>query len=284
MKRILAVLVFPFLLSSTASARSLASGPVLSVSQNALPSLGSVPQGAQRVPLLSARLRASCSTGVSISAITIQHKGLGPVADFLRVYAMIGTQRVSRGFIIPARDPLVLPLLRVGIPSCGFVDLTLYGDLSPNASVGAEHAFSVTHADAAGATVSIGPVNSSAASRIIPQVNPPAVVVQLLDTLLPVNYGANQTVLRLSLTGQGGRDQRVAVITLTNEGSATDADLQNLYFETADGKRISSITKQMSGKTVRIILSQDFPVEGARFAGVLIIPPTWRCRRREFAD
>lgn len=225
----------------------------LSISVLPLPDAGSVPQGAQRVPVLSLRLTATCTADVPVRSISLLHAGLGPVQDFLRVYGVTGIKRVTRAVTVSAHDPLTLQFVPVlSVPKCGSIDVTVLADLSPMATAAAEHRFAVTGADA-DAVVKIAAL-PSANVRITPSSDAAQVTVDLLDLLSPVYYGSKQTVARLLLTGEGGKDQRITAITFQNDGSAANMDLQNFFLVTANGQQVSSVTSHMDGRSVRLEL------------------------------
>jgi hypothetical protein len=252
--------------SGAAFARSLpaTTSNQLTVTTLALPDVGSVPQGAQRIPVLALRFSSACGADATINSITLQHSGLGAVSDFLRVYAAKGTQRLTRGITVSARDPFTLSLpSTLSIKACMSVDVVIQADLSPTALAASEHRFDVTSVDAGqGTNVRIVPKASSVATRITATANPAQVSVELLDLLTPVYYGENQILARLAVTGQGGKDQQITAITLENQGSASNLDLRNLVFITADGKQASSITSSLDGRMVRLVFATPFVLKG----------------------
>src|SRR3989344_4591837 len=63
-------------------------------------SSGSMPIGAQRLPMLQVTLQASCDAAATVRTITVYHEGLGAVSDISRVYALEGATRVTRAAVL----------------------------------------------------------------------------------------------------------------------------------------------------------------------------------------
>jgi len=249
MKRLLCLLGFLLVVPAAAAA------PTLSVTV-AVPVRQSVPQGAQRVPILTLLLAAPCGADRTVSSLTLRHAGLGAASDILRVYAMDGLKRISRTRSVPQRDPLVLRLSSVVVPSCGERTVSLFADFSRTAASGGEHRFSLTAVDAGGdATITEAPASATMpALNVTPHAGQPSVTAEMKPVLTSVSYGADRIVARLLLTGGKTADQRILAVTFTNDGSARNTDLRNLYLETASRTRLSIAAPQMDGKTVRLTL------------------------------
>jgi hypothetical protein len=86
--------------------------------------------------------------------------------------------------------------------------------------------------------------------------------------LTPVYWGTDRIVARLLLSGGSSADQEVTAITFTNDGSAHDADMQNIYMETSSHQQLSEPVAQMDGRTVRIVF--DPPLKLQRNAAKLL--------------
>src|SRR5204863_4456812 len=56
---------------------------------------GSAAIGAQRVPLVTLTMSASCTADVTLSSVQLQHRGLGRAVDIERVYAIEGVRRIT---------------------------------------------------------------------------------------------------------------------------------------------------------------------------------------------
>lgn len=255
MRRFLPLTVCAILLLPSAVAKQLT--PSVSVTVVPMGVQGSIPQGAQRVTVLTLRLQATCDADVPVTAVTVRHAGLGSVQDFLRVYVLDGYTRVSATATVPARDPLSLRLRHIIVPACGTKTLTLSADFASDALSGGEHRFDLVRVDARG-DVQVGSSSSSAANlRVTPHANQSSVELGFRPVLTDVSYGAHRIVSRMLVTGKV-RDQELLSITFTNDGSASNADLQNLFLETSSQDSLSNPVAQMDGRIVRITFSPPF--------------------------
>ncbi|MDD4318935.1 MAG: hypothetical protein PHW10_01250 [Candidatus Peribacteraceae bacterium] len=226
----------------------------LAVTARPSQALVSIPQGAQRVRMLSLRLQASCDADVQVTSLMMRHAGLGAVTDILRIYMLNGDRRISSAVSVPAREDRELRLRRFTVPACGSAEVTLAADFASTAQSGAEHRFSLAAVNA-DASVTIGADGQDPLStlQVSPHTKQASVRVTFRDVLTSLYYGSNRTVARLLLTGIGS-DQRIRSITFTNEGSARDADLRNLFLETASGIRLSETVPHMDDRRVTVML------------------------------
>lgn len=225
---------------------------------------GSVARGAQRVPVLHLQATVPCgSESVKISSVTIARTGRGASTDIARIYVLSGAARITRSFSLPSRgEPLTLPLRTVEVGACKSMNFTVAVDFSTTAGVAGEHVFTLTGADAGTAQVTFTTETGNTALNISGS-NPSAIVsAELLPILTPITYGPQRTVARLSVQGTGGKDQRMTAITLTNNGSASDDNLQNLAWFLRTGERISDVLPQMQGRTARIALNPGLLLQG----------------------
>jgi hypothetical protein len=215
-----------------------------------------VPQGASRVPLLTVRLQAPCGRDIPVTALTIKHGGLGATSDFLRIYAMEGSDRKSAAQPLPSRGDLRLRLRNVTVPACGMTTLALLGDLSTTAQASGEHVFTVTGAATATGSVTVTTTaNAASLLRVAPKANQPSVTIEFKPILTSVYYGDARIVSRFLIKGGKTTDQVVQSITFTNDGSARDTDLRNLYVETSSRSRLTDIVPQLDGKMLRVTFS-----------------------------
>jgi len=213
----------------------------------------SVPPGAQRVTMLMLNLSASCSGDIFVHGVTVTHGGMGAVRDLSSVYAMSDGQRISRGRALSSGDGSVTLTFRpaLTVPACGEKDLSIMADFSPDAAVTGEHRLSLLSSgsiDAGDAIVTLegsvdAPVRRTAGTE------QGSVTTEFLPLLQRITYGDHRIVARLRLTAEGTYDQIVDAITLTNDGSARDGDLQNLTLETSRGQtlaRLSSLREHLA--------------------------------------
>ncbi len=237
---------------------SLAAVPFLTVQQSFVKTTGSVPLGAQRVPVLELTLSASCGADLPVQSVTLSHAGLGNPADIARVYLLRSGQRISRSSVPDARDGHVTVRLRsFVIPSCGKQMLTVAADMTPDAAAGGEHRFVLRqHADViAGPGVAVRLEQASVSAAILRTVGPAqgSLTAVFLSNLLPVSYGADRTLARFRLSADGRDDQRITAITLVNEGTARSIDLQNLFLAGNDRRQLTGVLPSMDHDRVRLV-------------------------------
>lgn len=221
---------------------------------------GSIPQGAQRVPFVTLRVRAGDAEPTKITAITVRHEGLGSVQDISRVYAMQGIVRISRGISLPEAKEQRIPLRQFLIPAGKTVDIGIFADLAADAAAGGEHRIDVISIETADgeihALTNVPSVDRSA--RVTSHTKQPLVTAIFRPLLTDVTYGSRRIVARMLLSGSPTTDQKILSITLTNDGSAGNSDLQNLYLETSAGEVVSTVLPSMDGSSVRLLLDPPF--------------------------
>ncbi|MFA6039100.1 MAG: hypothetical protein WCV62_00010 [Candidatus Peribacteraceae bacterium] len=227
-----------------------------------IPSAGSVvPQGAQGVPFLTLRLRASCASPVTVSSLTLRHTGKGAASDILRVYAYRENLRISRAVSVPTRNSFTLRLRPVTVPACGEETLSVLANFSSSARAAGEHRFEVTDVGTqTGVTVHTATPSAASPLRVTTHATTPDVKVDFRTVHTSKEYGTRRVVARFLLTGGNAADQRIRSITFTNQGSARNTDMRNLYVETASRTRISSILPSLDGDTARITLEPPLPL------------------------
>ncbi len=224
---------------------------------------GSVPAGAQRVTMVRLQLQASCAGSVALSTIRIHHQGLGDSADIDRVYLVADGARITRSLSINAKDQTALLQLRGWtLPACAAKTLDVDADYSPDASPASEHALTILAASdiavQGNARVILNPVPGKNQPRPTSGNVSGGVSVESLPLLEPLYYGVHQTVATVRITATGTKDQLLTGITFTNDGSASDADLRNLYLESSDHRHLTAIIPQMQGRTVALTFSPPF--------------------------
>ena len=245
------------ILGSPVAVFSAESASLLTVQELSRPG-GSVPLGAQRVPMLTLRMTASCGGDVRVASLTLQHRGLGSPQDIAGLYAFLNGVRRSRSVAPGGKNGTATLTLRgVTVPACGTVSLEILGDVKSTAASSGEHAFSLVWA---GSVVTDPPVPvvlnlaGDAAARTVPV---GTVVGTVTADPLPLpntlSYGAARTLARLRLTAKGD-DRRLIAITFVNDGSARDADLQNLFLETSGHTRLSPTVLTLQGDRIRVEL------------------------------
>jgi hypothetical protein len=217
---------------------------------------GSIPQGAQRVGMLTVSLAASCASDVSVASLDVRHSGLGSARDLARLYLMEGDRRVSRAAVPNDKAPTTLRLRSFTVPACETRILTVAADVSASAAAAGEHRLSVeeVRADAPARILSAASSSSAPRATVTPNASASTVAVEFLPVHTSVSYGANRTLARLRLQNDGRRAQSVSAIMFTNDGSARDADLQDLALYSSAGDRVSAVAAALDGSILRLEL------------------------------
>jgi len=221
----------------------------------------SVAPGSQRVPMLTLRLIASCHRSIPVHAITVHRRGLGDRKDILSVYAVLDGVRLTRGRQISRRSGEVqLNFRNFMVPSCGSKNIRIFVNFSENAEISGEHRIVLQSARDVDA--------GSAAVRVVqgrtPSVRSPvgpaygAISIEYLNPLTPLRYGRRRGVARFRLMADNRDDHYVYAITLINEGSARNSNLQNLYLESGRSNRVTNIAEQMYGDRVMLVFNPPF--------------------------
>lgn len=219
----------------------------------------SVPPGAQRVEMLTLRMAASCSGDVRIQTISVQRRGLGANADIKSIYALHRGSRITRSRAIARKDGSVdLNVRAFRIPACESEDIVILADFSPTASPAGEHRLELQGIDAAGSTVRI---EQHIAAPIAARRTTGRAVGQISVGYHPltrkVRFGSRQIVSRFTLQADNKDDHLLKAITFTNNGSATDEDLKNLYIGFRN-RRISTVASNLNGDSARMEFDPPF--------------------------
>ena len=225
----------------------------------------SLQQGAQRVPMLTLNITASCEEDIQLQSIRVRRRGLGSSSDILSVYAMSDGQRLNRGRQLSRTGYAQLQFRNVQIPACDTKTILVLADFSPNAAVAGEHWMTVEHES----DIDIGDAGISLVrSSITPSRHQTtggrtrgSITVEYPSLLRTVRYGSNRTVVRVRLEADGLDDHLIGAITFTNDGSARDTDLQNLYLRAGRTRRLSKSARQLNGDTVRLVLDPPLRLE-----------------------
>ena len=235
----------------------------------------SIPRGASRVVMLTLRLTASCAGDVPVSAITVRRRGLGSNEDIAAIYAVGDDgRRLTRGQAVSRRNGIVeLRPRSFTVPKCGIAEVTVLADFAQDAAVGGEHRFEVggvEDIEASGARVSLEQDAVGLSARRTAGASIGTVTVSMLPLTGSVRYGDGRTVARLRISADGADRQRVRAITLTNEGTAADGDLERLFVETGGGRRISDVLPALQGNRARFTFGPPFPIERNRSVRVTV--------------
>ncbi len=238
--------------------------PTLTVQVTSPATDSSIPQGAQRVPMLNVHLQASCGANIPVSSLTVRHSGLGSTDDIARVYVMAGKQRVSRSVSI-SKDDRDITFRKVSVPSCKSLDLTLYADIASTADASGEHAFTLVNLDAGKATVKLQQIAKQKTVQVVPSASASSQIsIGYRPLYTDIVFGADRIVSRIALTADGRRDHSITAITFKNGGSAADTDVQNLYLATSAGEKVSSTIAHMDGSAVRVTFGDPFLLQSGQ--------------------
>lgn len=219
----------------------------------------SVPPGAQRVEMLTLRMTASCSGDVTLQTISVQRRGLGANADIKSIYAVHRGSRITRSRAIARKDGSVdLNVRRFRIPACESEDVLVLADFSPTASAAGEHRLELREIDAAGSTVRIEQrIAAPSAARRTTGRAVGQISINYLKLTRRVRFGERQIVSRFTVKADNKDDHFLRAITFTNNGSATDEDLQNLYIGFRN-RRISTVASNLHGDSARMEFDPPF--------------------------
>lgn len=224
------------------------------------PRSGSVAPGSQRIEMLRLRITADCISDVEIESISVQRRGLGANNDIAALYVSHRGTRISREREISRRDGSVdLSFRNFMISACDSEDLSIVANYASTASPAGEHRIELRKIDAGNSHVRIEKVSGNfsqiqrTATRSVGQI-----AVDYLRVSKPVRFGSKQLLSRFTLEADSRDSHLIKTITFTNNGSATNEDLQNLYIEFRS-RRISSVARYL--KNDRAVFTFDPPLQ-----------------------
>ncbi len=228
------------------------------------PAIGTIAKGAQRIPMMTLKLQASCAAPVTLDTMTLHHQGMGATTDISGVYVSQKMRRITRSATFTAREKSAILRFRgFTIAPCATETLTVHADISPNAASTGNHVIALETAadiDANDAKVTVGSGTASKPAQT-GAVSKGTVTVTYLPVPRRVDFGTNRIVSKLKLTADSESRQAVDAITFTNEGKAEDEDLQNLWIANTRGERVSEFTAQMDEERVRIHFTKPLMIE-----------------------
>ena len=220
----------------------------------------SVARGAQRVPVLELFVQASCTADVVIQSIDIQRRGLGDKNDIQSLYVMQRNKKLSRPQSINRKDGKVqLRLRRHSVPACTSQTLTVHADFSSSASIFSEHQFILTGDNPIStlnnADVTISPAITTPIHRLVSSTKG-RIFVSYRPIGSRLRFGKNRIVSRVVLEADSNDNHEITALTLTNNGTATNADLQNIYLAAGRSEKITMKAAQLDGREVRLLLHE----------------------------
>lgn len=216
-------------------------------------SAASIPQGAQRVNFGMFTITAPCTADSMIESVILKHSGLGDTEDVDRVYLTEGNKRLTSARSISTRDRTVeLRLRGLRIAKCTTRTFSILADFSGDAAFGGEHRIDVVSVRTGRGTAAIAAGSDRTDSTRAVPATTGTITVEYRDLLRSVLYGKNRTLARISLSAEG-EDQQISSIVFTNDGSARNADLQNLRLFDGD-ELLAPVVKNLDGDTLRFEL------------------------------
>ncbi len=229
-----------------------ASAATLTVTQQGIVS-ASAPKGAQRAVFLETSITAGCDGDVVVTSMTVKHRGLGDSADLARVYATEGDVRLSRTRSLDSSDrSATLQFIpSMNIRSCTTKHVQIRGDFSAEAAAAGEHGLLIEAVDAGDAVVTLASTTKPKTITTRP-VSSGTVNVEFLSLTKALQFGKNRTFARLRLEADNVTNHDLVSITLTNDGKATDADLQNLRLVNRKGEAVTTTAATMTGNRVTL--------------------------------
>lgn len=223
--------------------------------------LGSIPQGATRLPFLTVSMSASCDADIRVMSVDLKHEGLGNSQDLASVYAVEGFSRISRVARFDAnRSALTLRFRSLVLPKCGAMTFVVYADMKTDASVAAEHSIVLSDPSAILSTARRLTVSEGDATKLViaPQGSAGSLTVRMLPVNPKVSYGRIETVARIQLTAGSRTSQLLKRITFTNEATARDMDLQWLSLEMLSGTVLTAPLPHMRGYKATLVFDPTF--------------------------
>lgn len=225
-----------------------------------------VSRGALRVPFVTVTVAVSCSAAapVTLSTLRVHHEGLGSAEDIDGLYVLDGHTRESRVQQLAATSRTATLRLRpMAMHPCSERTLTVAGNFSAEAAFAGEHRFVVESV-----TGLLGDSAYDVVPAPLPAVKPLRVAPSDVEapSLTPrplsgrITYGTARTLARFLLSG-GSEDLSISALTLTNRGSATNADLQNLRIVNAKGQTLTGVTEALAEDRVRLEFSPPLVLE-----------------------
>jgi len=219
--------------------------------------IGAIPRGAQRVRFLSLHFINSCEKSVGIREIRVHHSGFGDASDFTGVYLLRGVERLTRSASISSADQIVtLRPKSLILKACGQLSLDIAADFQRNAVVGSEHQFEVLTAadivtDAETVTGKF-PLRNVMKANVSP-LDEGGITVTFLPLSSSTSAIAEHTLAKIQLSADNVSSHLISSITLTNMGTAKNAEIRSLFVTTKqDGHPLTNTALALQGDEVTL--------------------------------
>lgn len=224
-----------------------------------------VPRGSQAT-VVSFDIRATCEADVTVESVKVSHRGFGARSDISGVFAVVGGERRTRIRTLQSGDGTAELRFPRGfvIRACGDETIDIVASFEPDAEPAGEHAFDIalpadvsTSAERVrgefplrGNTFRIGTVTSGVVNLAYRTVSPSTTRV-----------GDNDVVVgKFQISANSAENQVLYSITLEQDGSASDGDLQNIRIRRTDGTILTRAAARTTGDFVTLQFDPPFLV------------------------
>ncbi len=241
-------------------------GPTNSLSVRAIPvESESVLPGAQHVPMLQIRFMAPCTERVRIESIEVQLIGLGEATDIEGVYIEANEVRLSRRMPISSGVATLRPRNLI-VQACSSRTITIAADFNAAATVGGEFALRIVAPEdirTNGMPVT-GSFPMSTNGTLTLEVSPLSSGSVTANFLPPPSYIPlnNNSLAKFTLEAVDGAPyQCVQSITLTNDGTARDDEMRDLYIARSNGEPLTQIEGALEDDQVTLEFLEPYCLE-----------------------
>ncbi len=226
-----------------------------------------VPGGARGVTMVSLDLTASCDDDVTLSDITVLHEGFGHSAGIDGVYAEVDGARVSRSRSIDSKDQTadIRFTTPVVVPKCKTVTMDIAADINADVSyAGDEHNLTVELAsDVVGnAKSTTGNFPLKGNTFKVASVSGGKVTVGYRSISPNTAYVGDKSIVvgKFEFDADSVEDQTLYSVTLHQDGTVADGDIQNLRIRRTDGTVITNTVAQFSNKFATLTFNPPFTI------------------------
>ncbi len=230
------------------------------------PSGDTVPKGAVGVVLASLDLTADCADDVWVDEVTVLHEGFGDESDIDGLYLAMDGGRVSRKRTLDSQDQTAS--LRMSDPlmveACETVTLDVVADFATSATASAEHNIAVELPSdiQSNAVDTEGTFPLRGNTFRVATVTAGTLTVDY-RTVSPdeVEVGDEGVVVgKFELSTNSVEDQTIYSMTLEQNGTAGDGDLQNLRIARTDGTVLTNTVVTTTGDFVTLTFDPPFTI------------------------
>ena len=230
------------------------------------PSGDTVPKGAVGVVLASLDLTADCADDVWVDEITVLHEGFGDESDIDGLYLAVDGGRVSRKRTLDSQDQTAS--LRLSDPlmveACETTTVDIVADFATSATASAEHNIAVE-------LPSDFQSNAQDTEGTFPLRGNTFRVATVTAGTLTVDYrtvspdetevgDTDVSVGKFELSTNSVEDQTIYSMTLEQNGTAGDGDLQNIRIARTDGTVLTNVVTSTKGDFVTLTFDPPFTI------------------------